>query len=145
MVRPLISLEGIHLGATASNKTEAVALCGSALYELGAIQESYKSAMQERELIFSSYMGNGVAIPHGTDDSRKFVNFGQLVFVRFSKPVMWDDEEVLICVGIAAKEDEHNEILGNLADVLVDELQLNKLRVSEDKNEILQLLTSVSN
>lgn len=140
MAKPLISLEGIHLGATASTKEEAVALCGKALFDLGAVQDGYLSAMQEREKIFPSYMGNGVSIPHGTDEARSLVNFGQLVFIRFTDPIPWGDESATICIGIAAKEDEHGEILGNLAEVLVDEERLRKLNQSEDKEEILKIL-----
>ena len=140
MAKPLISLEGIHLGATASTKEEAVALCGKALLDLGAVQDGYLSAMQEREKKFPSYMGNGVSIPHGTDEARSLVNFGQLVFIRFTDPIPWGDESATICIGIAAKEDEHGEILGNLAEVLVDEERLRKLNQSEDKIEILKIL-----
>ncbi len=70
MAKPLLSLEGIHLGATASTKEEAVALCGKALLDLGAVRDGYITAMQEREVVFPSYMGNGVSIPHGTDEAR---------------------------------------------------------------------------
>lgn len=140
MVKPLLSLEGIHLGATASTKEEAVALCGKALLELGAVQNGYAEAMQAREKFFPSYMGNGVSIPHGTDEARSLVNFGQLVFIRFSNPIPWGDESATICIGIAAQEDEHGEILGNLAEVLIDEFQLQKLNQSNDKEEILRIL-----
>lgn len=140
MVKPLISLDGIHLGATASTKEEAVALCGKALFDIGAVEEGYLDAMQEREKVFPSYMGNGVSIPHGTDEARSLVNFGQLVFIRFSNPIPWGDESASICIGIAAREDEHGEILGNLAEVLVDEVQLKKLNQSNNKEEILKIL-----
>ena len=96
--------------------------------------------MQEREQIFSSYMGNGVAIPHGTDASRSLVNFGQLVFVRFEEEVPWGDERVKIAIGIAAKEDEHGEILGNLADVLLDENALAELINTNEAEVVLRLL-----
>ena len=140
MAKPLLSLEGIQLAATASSQEEAVARCGEKLIELGAVQPEYAKAMFEREQIFSSYMGNGVAIPHGTDESRSLVNFGQLVFLRFAEPVPWQGELVSICIGIAAREDEHVEILGNLADVLVDETSLSRLLQSTSPKEILDLL-----
>jgi mannitol PTS system EIIA component len=144
MAKPLLSLEGIHLAATASSQEEAVARCGDKLIELGAVLPDYAKAMYQREQIFSSYMGNGVAIPHGTDESRSLVNFGQLVFLRFIEPVPWQGELVSICIGIAAREDEHVEILGNLADVLVDEESLSRLKESSSAEEILRLLTRES-
>lgn len=141
MARALLTLEGIHLAATASSQEEAVARCGEKLIEIGAVQPDYADAMQAREKIFSSYMGNGVAIPHGTDESRSLVNFGQLVFLRFENPVPWQGDFVDICIGIAAREDEHVEILGNLADVLVDEDSLSRLKETDSPSEILKILT----
>jgi PTS system mannitol-specific IIA component len=141
MSSPLIQLAGIRLGAAVSSKEEAVRLCGSTLQDLGAVESEYILAMWERENIFPSYMGEGVAIPHGTDESRKHVNFAQLVFVRFDKPVDWNGEPVKMCIGIAAKGDEHNEILGNLADRIMDEDSYKVMAESNSAEEILALLT----
>ena len=82
---PLLVKSGIHFGATASSKEEAVALCGQALVALGAATSEYAAAMWEREQIASSYLGNYVAMPHGTDESRKFVEFGQIGWVKAGK------------------------------------------------------------
>jgi PTS system mannitol-specific IIA component len=98
--------------------------------------------MVAREKIVSSYMGEGVALPHGTDDSRKYVNFTQLVIVRFAKPVDWEGEKVNLCIGIAAKGDEHGELLGNLADKLLDESSYSTLMNSASEQEILDLLNA---
>ena len=120
----------------------AVALCGELLLSLGSVQRPYVEAMWEREQLSSSYMGNFVAIPHGTNESRKFVNFGQLVFLRFSQPVIWDNNEVLMCIAIAAQGDEHVEILGNLADALLDEDKLGKLMTTQNKEDVINILAS---
>jgi PTS system mannitol-specific IIA component len=138
----LLVLAGIRLDATASSQEEAVRLCGSVLQELGAVSPEYLDAMFEREQIISSYMGEGVALPHGTDESRKYVNFTQLVFVRFTNPVDWEGEQVRLCIGIAAKGDEHGELLGNLADKLLDETSYSKLMSSNSEQEILDLLNA---
>ncbi len=140
MTSSLLQLAGIRLGATASSKEEAVRLCGSILQELGAVEAEYVSAMWERENLFPSFMGEGVAIPHGTDESRKHVNFAQLVFVRFGEVVDWNGEEVKMCIGIAAKGDEHTEILGNLADAIMDENSYKIMAESNSAEEILALL-----
>jgi len=137
---PLLVKSGIHFGATASSKEEAVALCGQALVQLGAATSEYAAAMWEREQIASSYLGNYVAMPHGTDESRKFVQFGQIVFLRFAKPFIWDDEEVKLCIGIAAQGDEHVEIIGNLADALLDEAKFEQLLSTTVHEEVLKIL-----
>lgn len=136
----LIQLAGITLGATASSREEAVAQCGSKLLELGAVRSEYVAAMWEREQIFSSALGSGFAIPHGTDESRKYINFDQLVITRFHEEIPWDDEQVKFCIGIAAAGDSHMEILGNLADLIQDSTSEKVLMESTDANEILSLL-----
>jgi mannitol/fructose-specific phosphotransferase system IIA component len=138
----LLVLAGIRLDATASSQEEAVRLCGSVLQELGAVSPEYLDAMVAREAIISSFMGEGVALPHGTDESRKYVQFTQLVFVRFANPVDWEGEKVKLCIGIAAKGDEHGELLGNLADKLLDESSYSKLMNSASEQEILDLLNA---
>ena len=137
-----LQLAGIRLDATASSQEEAVRLCGKQLQDLGAVGPEYVDAMVERENIISSFMGEGVALPHGTDESRKYVNFTQLVFVRFANPVDWEGEQVRLCIGIAAKGDEHGELLGNLADKLLDETSYSKLMSSYSEQEILDLLNA---
>ena len=136
----LLVKSGIHFGATVSSKEEAVALCGAALQSLGAASKEYADAMWEREQIASSYLGNAVAMPHGTDESRKYVHFGQIVFIRFAQPFIWDDEEVKLCIGIAAQGDEHVEIIGNLADALLDEAKFEVLLTTQDPQDVLEIL-----
>ena len=135
-----LQLAGIRLGATASSREEAVRLCGELLHTLGAVNEPYIDAMWERENIISSYMGEQVALPHGTDASRQYVNFAQLVFVRFAEPVDWDGEAVRLCIGIAAKGDEHGELLGNLAEKLLSEASYKTLMETTSTSELLDLI-----
>ena len=137
-----LQLAGIRLGATASSREEAVRLCGETLHTLGAVNEEYLQAMWERENIISSYMGEHVALPHGTDASRQHVNFAQLVFVRFDEMVEWDGEQVKLCIGIAAKGDEHGELLGNLADKLLDEVSYQTFMETDSPAELLALINS---
>jgi mannitol/fructose-specific phosphotransferase system IIA component len=136
----LIQASGIRIAAAASSREEAVALCGKTLLELGAVSAEYVPAMWEREQIISSYMGEGVAMPHGTDEARKFVNFDQLVFLRFVNDIDWDGVPVRACIGIAANGDQHGQILGNLAEVLIDDDKRGELFSTESVERILELL-----
>lgn len=136
----LIQSAGVHLSATASSPEEAVRLCGQKLMELGAVDQKYVDAMWEREQAFSSAIGFGLAIPHGTDQAREWVNFDQLVFLRLEQPIDWQGEEVRMCVGIAAQGDNHMDILGNLAELIQDPGSEQTLLESEDSAEILDLL-----
>ena len=136
----LLQLAGITLDATASSREEAVALCGKMLVELDAVSAEYADAMWEREQVFPSEMGEGFAIPHGTDESRAFVNFDQLVFLRLREEITWVNEPVSVCVGIASAGDGHVEILGNLADILMDDDAAHILRTSTNPEEIRDLI-----
>jgi mannitol/fructose-specific phosphotransferase system IIA component len=136
----LLQLAGITLDATASSREEAVALCGKMLVELDAVSAEYADAMWEREQVFPSEMGEGFAIPHGTDESRAFVNFDQLVFLRLREEITWVNEPVSACVGIASAGDGHVEILGNLADILMDDDAAHILRNSTNPEEIRDLI-----
>lgn len=136
----LLQLAGITLDATASSREEAVALCGKMLVELDAVSAEYADAMWEREQGFPSEMGEGFAIPHGTDESRAFVNFDQLVFLRLREEITWVNEPVSVCVGIASAGDGHVEILGNLADILMDDDAAHILRTSTNPEEIRDLI-----
>jgi mannitol/fructose-specific phosphotransferase system IIA component len=140
----LLTQAGIHFGATASSKEEAVALCGAQFVNLGAASQEYADAMWEREKIASSYLGNAVAMPHGTNESRKYVNFGQIVFIRFAAPFIWDDEEVKLCIGIAAQGDEHVDIIGNLAEALLDDEKFEILLSTTDRSQVLEILNPSS-
>lgn len=136
----LLQLAGIVLDATASSREEAVAVCGQLLVDLGAVQPEYAEAMWEREQVFPSEIGSGFAIPHGTDDSRRYVNFDQLVFVRFRSPLTWVAEQVEVAIGIASAGDGHVELLGNLADILLDETSAEVLLRSSSASEIRDLI-----
>jgi len=141
MTEAVLTADGIRLGVTASSREDAVRLCGEHLLAVGAIERPYIDAMWEREQRFSSYVGEQVAIPHGTDDSRRFVKHAQLVLLRFDTPVDWDGETVRIAIGIASAGSEHMDVLGALAEALMREHLREVLLTSEDVDEITSLLT----
>jgi mannitol PTS system EIIA component len=136
----LIVLDGISLDAAASSQEEAVALSGALLVELGAVSQEYADAMWEREQKFSSAIGLGFAIPHGTDESRVHVKFDQLVFLRLNQEIEWGDERVKCVLGIASQGDGHVEILGNFAELVQDEKALETLLTSSSRAEVRDLL-----
>ncbi|NCW41630.1 MAG: PTS sugar transporter subunit IIA [Actinobacteria bacterium] len=127
----LIQKAGIRLDVTASSSEEAVRICGG---------PEYAAAMWEREQKFSSAIGMGFAIPHGTDESRVHVIFDQLVFLRLASPITWGDEEVSCVLGIASSGDGHVEILGNLAELIQDETKLEVLVASGSADQVLELI-----
>lgn len=142
MATELITEAGIVLGSTASSPEEAVAQCGELLVKLGAATKAYGAAMWEREQLFSSAIGAGFAIPHGTGVSRAHVKFDQLVYLQLASPIKWGDEEVRCVLGIASRGDGHVEILGNMAELLQDEDNLKVFHHSSSAAEILELINT---
>ena len=136
----LITLDGISLDAAASSPEEAVALGGKILVELGAVSQQYADAMWEREQKFSSAIGLGFAIPHGTDESRVHVKYDQLVFLRLNSEIEWGDETVKCVLAIASQGDGHVEILGNFAELVQDEASLEMLVSTGTKEQVRDLI-----
>jgi mannitol/fructose-specific phosphotransferase system IIA component len=131
--------EGIRLGLTAEDKWDAIRPCG----ELGAVEDGYPDAMLEREKSVSTFIGEGVAIPHGTDESRALVRATTLGVLQFPGGVDWDGQTVTICVAIAAKGDEHVSVLSALAQILMDPAQAERLRTSASVDTVYDLLATI--
>jgi PTS system mannitol-specific IIA component/phosphocarrier protein FPr len=135
--------EGIRLGLTAADKWDAIRQCGAVLSELGAVEDGYPDAMLEREKSVSTFIGEGVAIPHGTDESRALVRRTTLGVLQFPAGVDWDGQTVNICVAIAAKGDEHVTVLSSLAQILMNPAQAEQLRTSASVDAVYDLLETI--
>jgi mannitol/fructose-specific phosphotransferase system IIA component len=135
--------EGIRLALSATDKWDAIRQSGALLAELGAVDDGYPETMLERERSVSTYIGEGVSIPHGTDASRALVRRTTLGVLQFPAGVDWDGQRVTICVAIAAKGDEHVTVLSALAQILMDPDRAAKLRTSASVDEVHQLLSSI--
>jgi PTS system mannitol-specific IIA component/phosphocarrier protein FPr len=135
--------EGIRLAQRASDKWDAIRQSGTLLAELGAVEPGYPETMLERERSVSTYIGEGVAIPHGTDASRALVRRTTLGVLQFPDGVDWDGQRVTICVAIAAKGDEHVTVLSALAQILMDPDRAERLRTSASVDEVHELLSSI--
>lgn len=144
MADDLLAPEAIRLVETATNRDDAIRKCGSVLVEIGAVDLSYVESMLARERSISTYVGEGVAIPHGTNASKDAVRQDALAFLRFPDGVDWGGQQVNVCVAIAAKGDGHTAILGELAQILLDPAQAAALRAATDPGQVVQLLRKVT-
>jgi PTS system mannitol-specific IIA component/phosphocarrier protein FPr len=129
--------EAIRLAQHATDKWDALRQSGALLEELGAVDEGYAAAILEREGQISTYMGEGVAIPHGTDEARALVRRTTLGFLQFPEGVDWDGETVYLCIPIAASGDEHVGVLSALAEILVEGDSAAALRDATDVDDVL--------
>ena len=98
----VLTREGIRLGLAAEDKWDAIRQSGALLVALGAVEPEYADTMLERERSVTTYVGEGVAIPHGTDASRALVRRTTLGVLQFPAGVDWDGQRVSLCVAIAA-------------------------------------------
>jgi PTS system mannitol-specific IIA component len=141
-VTQLLSGDAVRLGLRASDRFDAVRLSGGVLVEIGAVEPPYIDAMLQRESQISTSLGEGFAIPHGTDESRRWIRETKLAFLQFPDGVDWGDDKVIVCIGIAALGDEHVGLLARLAEVLVVPEQAARLRSAERVHDVLTILRS---
>jgi mannitol/fructose-specific phosphotransferase system IIA component len=139
-VNSVLGAEAVRLGLSATDKEDALRQCGAVLVEIGAADAAYADAILERERSVSTYMGEGFAIPHGTDASREHIHRAALAFLQFPAGVDWNGKECTVCIAIASKSNEHVAILQSLAMVLTDKEAARRLRTTDDVDEVLELL-----
>ena len=136
----VLSADAVRLGRTARDRADAIDQCGALLVELGAVEPGYVTAMHEREASIPTFVGEGVAIPHGTDASRVLVHKAALSVVQFPEGVDWGGPTVHVAIGIASSGEEHLRVLSSLAGVLTDPERAARLRSADDPDEVLELL-----
>ena len=141
--KDLFTEENIILNAKVKDKTEAIKLAGSLLKDHGYIEPEYIDAMIQRDKEASVYLGNHFAIPHGVAGSEKYIKKSGISFVQIPDGVDFDGETAYVMVGIAGKDGEHIEILGNIAAVCTDLDNIEKLRTAKDKQEVLDIFKTL--
>ncbi|WP_298787140.1 PTS sugar transporter subunit IIA [uncultured Marinococcus sp.] len=143
MTKPVLQQENVKLNVSLGGKEEAIREAGGVLVDNGYVQQKYIDSMLEREKVTSTFMGNGVAIPHGTEDSREWVDHSGLSVVQVPDGVDFDGNEVRILIGIAGKGDEHLNILSKIAIVCSDEDNIEKMVQASSKEELLDVIGEV--
>jgi PTS system mannitol-specific IIA component len=133
----------IRLAERAADRDDAIRQCGTVLVATGAVEPSYVEAMLERERSISTYVGEGVAIPHATLAGKDAVRRDALAVLRFPDGVDWSGEQVVVCVAIAARGDGHVAMLAELAQILLDPDRARALREATDPEQVLALLAPV--
>ncbi|MEV4249830.1 PTS sugar transporter subunit IIA [Streptosporangium canum] len=138
-MREVLEPRAVLLNENAASREEAIEKCGRLLVTTGAVAEPYIQAMLDREHSISTYVGEGVAIPHGV--SREHIRRDAICVVRFPDGVDWDGDRVVLCVGIAALGDGHVALLSELAEILLDPDRARTLREAQDVKTILKELS----
>ncbi len=134
----ILSLDRIQLQATAVNKADAIRQAGELLVKSGCVQQAYIDGMLAREETMSTYLGEGVAIPHGMHENRDDILKTGISVLQLPQGIEWeDDEKAYLVIGIAASSDEHVGVLSNLAEAIEDEEITHKLINTTDPAVVL--------
>ncbi|KMJ57570.1 PTS mannitol transporter subunit IIA [Bacillus sp. LL01] len=144
MTLPILAKENILLNEFAGTKEEAIKKTGQLLVDRGYVEAAYIEKMLEREELTSTYMGNFVAIPHGTEDAKKAVKESGIAILQVPAGVEFGaGNEVKLLIGIAGKGDEHLEILSQIAIVCSEEENVQQIVKASSAEEILELFEGV--
>jgi PTS system mannitol-specific IIA component len=139
----ILSQEKVKLNAKPQDKYEAIRMAGKLLVDAGHVSSGYIDKMLERENTLSTYMGGGLAIPHGTKDSKELISSTGLSIVQIPEGVEFGDGELAyLVVGIAAAGDEHLEVLTNVAMVCSDDENMERIRKASTAAEMIEIFES---
>ena len=144
MAHEVLSIGQVRIHPGSATREEAMAEAADILRSAGAVTGGYLDAMRQREATVSTYMGNELAIPHGTNEAKDEILDSALSVVRYDGGVDWGGEPVTFVVGIAGKGDEHLEILSQIALLFSDDDEVAALKRAATPEELLAALASVN-
>lgn len=137
-----INEQQVLLHVRATDKQDAIRQAGQLLVDSGCIEAGYVISMLGREKVANTYLGNGIAIPHGLNQDRHLIKRTGVAVMQVPTGVSWNPGETAqLIVAIAAKSDEHIEVLRRLTRVLGDEEQVARLVQTSDPRDIIEALT----
>lgn len=139
----VLPADSIVLGGRARSRDDAIDEAGRLLVASGAVDESYVASMHERETSVSTFMGNGLAIPHGTNDAKGSIRRTGLSFIRYDEPVDWNGKPAEFVVGVAGAGDDHLSLLSRIASIFTDSDQVAALRAASTPDEVRAVLDAV--
>lgn len=132
----------IHTGS--ATRDEAIREAADMLEAAGAVTPAYFDAMLQREQTVSTYMGNELAIPHGTNDMKDAILASALAVIRYDGGVDWDGEPVRFVIGIAGRGDEHLEILSQIALLFSEGDEVERLKAAPTPEALFEALATVN-
>lgn len=137
-----LSVQNVELNATCHTKDEAIRLLAEKMATAGLIEPGYLAGMQEREQQTSTFLGSGIAIPHGTPETRDLVKKTGIQVIRFPKGVDWGNAQtVYTAIGIAAKSDDHLALLRQLTSIISNAILAERLHTAPTAEEVIKILS----
>lgn len=138
--KELLLRGNIRVNCKAAPQEQVIREVGQMLADSGYVDQPYVDAMVEREKTVSTYMGNGLALPHGVEAAKKEVKSSGIAVMTFPEGTAWGDETAHVVIGIAGVGEEHLEILALIAEKMLDESAADRLAKS-DADTVYQMLS----
>ncbi|AOX45216.1 MULTISPECIES: PTS sugar transporter subunit IIA [unclassified Microbacterium] len=145
MSHDVLRIESVRIHPGSATREEAMKEAADLLQATGSVTGEYFAAMQQREETVSTYMGNELAIPHGTNETKQAILESGLSVVRYDGGVDWGGEPVSFVIGIAGKGDEHLEILSQIAILFSEDDDVARLKAASSPEELFQALSGSVN
>ena len=136
----ILAADSIVLSGSARDAASGIDEAGALLVAAGAVDEGYVAAMHDREATVSTFMGNGLAIPHGTNEAKSSITRSAMSFVRYPDGIDWNGNPTTFVIGIAGVGDEHLALLQKVAMTFSDPAQVERLENATTTEEILEIL-----
>jgi PTS system mannitol-specific IIC component len=140
----ILTRDRIVMDGGARNAAQAIDEAGGLLVAAGAVTDAYVASMHEREESVSTFMGNGLAIPHGTNQAKDSIRSSALSVVRYPEGLDWNGKPVTWVIGIAGKDNEHLAILSRVAKIFGNKEKVRQLDEARTADEVLDLLGKVN-
>jgi PTS system mannitol-specific IIA component len=138
-IMSFLSKQKIKLNVKVNDKFEAIRLAGQLLVEAGHVEAGYVEKMVERETLSSTYLGGGLALPHGTNDSKHLIRSTGMSILVLSDAVDFGGEPVRLVIGLAAVGDEHLEVLSSLALMVSEDEEMERILKASSEEELLAI------
>ena len=136
----VLSIESIVLSGSATSYSDAIDEAGSLLVKAGGVDNEYVAAMHKREELVTTYMGNFLAIPHGTNEAKDSIKRSAISFVRYPDGIDWKGKPVKFVVGIAGVNNSHMSILRRIALTFSNNEKVARLEAATTAQEVLDIL-----
>ncbi len=138
----VLGIDDVILGCRAASMEEAIDFVGGRLVARGSVEPEYIAGMQKRETVVSTFLGNGVALPHGVHESMDHIINTGIVVAQYPDGVDWGMGAAHLVVGLAAAGDDHVAVLSQLAEILMDEELCEQMWATDDPEFIHGHLTA---
>ncbi|MES5397572.1 PTS sugar transporter subunit IIA [Bacillus amyloliquefaciens] len=141
----VLAKANIKLNQTVNSKEDAIRLAGQTLIDNGYVKNGYVKKMFEREETSSTFMGNFIAIPHGTEDAKEEVLHSGISIIQIPNGVEYGEGNTAkVVFGIAGKNNEHLDILSNIAIICSEEENIERLISAKTEEELAAIFSEVN-